>query len=249
MPAQTIDEVLAQLDVLIEQAKSAHSPLGYFPALYRKVTAGVKQGIERGEFDDGPRMERLDVIFANRYLAACEALERGEAPTRCWAVAFDAAGHWRPIVLQHLLLGMNAHINLDLGIAAAQAAPGSALAALEPDFNRINVVLASLVGGVRQDMEAIWPLLGVLDRAVGGAEDRIANFSMEKARNAAWTFANTLATADAAAHAGLIDGRDAEIALLGRFLWRPGILARLAGLAIRLTERGTIGHKIALVTT
>jgi hypothetical protein len=247
MLAQTIDEVLAQLDAGIARAKGAQSPLGYFPALYRKVTARVKQGIEQGEFDDGPRMERLDVIFANRYLAACEALDRREAPTRSWAVAFDAAGHWPPIVLHHLMLGMNAHINLDLGIAAAQAAPGSALPSLERDFNRINVVLASLVGGVKKDMETIWPLLGVLDRLVGSAEDRIANFSMEKARNAAWTFANQLAAADPLEHSALINGRDADVELFGQFLWRPGILARLSALVVRLTERGRVDHKISLI--
>ncbi len=247
MPAQTIDAVLAQLDVRIAQAKDAHSPLGYFPALYRKVTARVKQGIEQGEFDDPPRMQRLDVIFANRYLAACEALDRGDAPTRSWSVAFEATGYWPPIVLQHLLLGMNAHINLDLGIAAAQAAPGEALAALEPDFNRINGVLASLVDGVRTDMEAIWPLLRVLDRVVGDVENSLTNFSMTKARNAAWRFANTLASADPARRAALIDARDAEVALFGRFLWQPGIPARLAIAKIRLTERGTVGHKIGLI--
>ena len=30
------------------------------------------------------------------------------------------AGRWRPIVLQHLLLGINAHINLDLGVTASE---------------------------------------------------------------------------------------------------------------------------------
>ena len=37
-----------------------------------------------------------------------------------WKKAFDSSTHYWPIVLQHLLMGMNAHINLDLGIAAAE---------------------------------------------------------------------------------------------------------------------------------
>ena len=99
--------------------------MGYFPALYRKVTVEVKRGIEERVFDDGPRMERLDVVFAKRYLDAFDAYMEGGAPTRAWVLAFETTGQWWPIVLQHLLLGMNAHINLDLGIAAARVSPGS----------------------------------------------------------------------------------------------------------------------------
>ena len=87
--------------------------------MYRRVTAEVKRRIEAGEFDDGPRMERFDVLFARRYLDAWAQHERGEVPTGVWALAFAAGERWRPVVLQHLLLGMNAHINLDLGIVAA----------------------------------------------------------------------------------------------------------------------------------
>ena len=45
--------------------------MGYFATLYRKVTIQVKKGIADNFFDDGPRMERLDVILANRYTQAC----------------------------------------------------------------------------------------------------------------------------------------------------------------------------------
>jgi len=44
----------------------------------------------------------------------------GQTPTESWVKAFDATEFWWLIVLQHLLMDMNAHINLDLGIAAAE---------------------------------------------------------------------------------------------------------------------------------
>ena len=87
----TIDGVINELDRTIAEARREASRLGYFPALYRKVTLSVKQGIADGRFEDGKRMERLDVIFANRYLQAIAKLRAGEAPTRSWAIAFDAA--------------------------------------------------------------------------------------------------------------------------------------------------------------
>ena len=43
--------------------------LGLLERQYKKDMS-VKEGIEKGRFDDGPRMEQLDVNFANRYLEA-----------------------------------------------------------------------------------------------------------------------------------------------------------------------------------
>ena len=64
--AQTIDEVIEALDGVLDEARRDGSRLGYFAALYRKVTIEVKKGIAAGYFDDGPRMERLDVLdYAN----------------------------------------------------------------------------------------------------------------------------------------------------------------------------------------
>ena len=68
-------------------------------------------------------------------------------------MAFEAATRWRPIILQHLLLGMNAHINLDLGIAAATVAPREALPSFQHDFDEINVILTGLIGAVEAEMQ------------------------------------------------------------------------------------------------
>jgi len=247
MPASTIDEVLERLDELIERARSDSSRRGYFPALYRKVTASVKQGIHDGIFDDRERMERLDVVFANRYLEAVEADERGEAPTLSWQVAFEAADTWRPIVLQHLLLGMNAHINLDLGIAAAAAAPGAELESLHNDFNRINDVLANLVGGVKEELSTVWPALRLLDRLAGTKEDRVINFSMTQARDQAWRHAQRLAPLSEAERGARIEKLDHWVSDFGRLVWRPGYKARAITLWIRLRERGSVPEIIDLL--
>lgn len=108
---------------LLSGRSTGESRLGYFAALYRRVTMAVKQGVADNIFQDGARMERLDVIFANRYLDALQEFRNGQPTTMSWRAAFQAAAHWYPLVLQQLLVGMNAHINLDLGVAAACCAP------------------------------------------------------------------------------------------------------------------------------
>lgn len=248
MPAATIDEVIERLDEVIARARREGSRKGYFAALYRKVTASVRDGIRAGRFEDGARLERLDVIFANRYLEAVAAAERGEPPTRSWQVSFAAAPAWWPIVLQHLLLGMNAHINLDLGIAAARTAPGGELAALETDFNRINDVLAELTGGVKEELAMVWPRLRRLDRKAGRVDDRIVRFSITRAREHAWQLARRLAPLAPADQAAEIAAADRKVAKLGRLIWRPGPIARLKLGFIRLGERGTVPEIIELLS-
>ena len=135
MQATTLDEVIAQLDAIISTSKQQSSRLGYFACLYRKMTMAVKQGITDHLFQDGPRMEKLDVIFANRYLTAYNTFTQNKSVTQAWQVAFEATAKNDYIALQHLLLGINAHINLDLGIAAAEASEGTDINALEKDFN------------------------------------------------------------------------------------------------------------------
>lgn len=246
MPATTIDEVLAALDAIIARAIREESPMGYFPALYRTVTAKVKEGIETGFFDDGPRMERLDVVFANRYLDALAAFERGEAPTRSWQVACAAASRWRPIILQHLLVAINAHINLDLAIAAAQTAPAEALGGLRRDFDRINEVLASLVADVRRDIGDLSPWIGLVDRAGGRRNDAVINFSLTVARQEAWRFATELAPIPPDQFAGPIGLRDAQVGELGSYVMRPGILT--AGLLlVRLREGSDVPRTIRVL--
>ncbi|RDV14519.1 hypothetical protein DXT99_14050 [Pontibacter diazotrophicus] len=110
---KTTDEVITALDNIIQQSISTNDRAGYFAVLYYLVTCRVKEEIIHHEFDDGPRMERLDVLFANRYLEAWHLWKEGRQPTASWGVAFRSATLAPAIILQHLLLGVNAHINLD----------------------------------------------------------------------------------------------------------------------------------------
>jgi hypothetical protein len=192
MPPETIDEVLTQLDQIIHRARTERDRLGFFATLYRNVTIKIKEGIAADLFEDGPRMERLDVLFANRYLTTLESFRRGEPVSKCWLCSFQIAADWPPIILQHLLTGMNAHINFDLGIAAQAVAPGSQLPSLENDFNKINDLLGGMVIKVRSNIEEVSPWIKLLDRYASQTQDRIINFSLGKARASSWLVANLI---------------------------------------------------------
>ena len=248
MPAKTIDEVIQQLTDIVDWSINRNSRLGYFAALYRHVTIQVKAGIGDGFFEDGERMERLDVIFANRYLDAFEQNRRNMAPTRSWQIAFEASNQWWPIVLQHLLLAMNAHINLDLGIAAARTCPGQAVQDLKVDFNKINAILASMVDGVQKDLAEVWPMLKILDRIGGKTDEAVINFSIDKARDHAWRVAEDLAPLALDEQISRIDALDSETVVVGRLIRRPGLMLSTANKIIRCCERGSIPQIIAMLS-
>jgi hypothetical protein len=190
--ARTIDDVISILDKIIKEEVAIQSNLAIFPVLYKQVTERIKEGVVHQEFDDNPRMQRLDVIFANRYLDAYFIYKDGGKPSVCWLHAFEAAKDESLITLQHLLLGINAHINLDLGIAVSKTVGNTSdLPTIHNDFNKINAILSSMVDAVQKSIGTVSPLFFLLDRFAKGKEDAIAAFSINVARDGAWIFANT----------------------------------------------------------
>ena len=150
--------------------------------------------------------------------------------------------------MQHLLAGMNAHIGLDLGIAAATICPGSGIESLHNDFNKINTILAGLVNTVESELADMWPILKPIDWLVGKLDEQIAIFSMDIAREAAWNVA--LQYAPLQTHPqqeNFIIARDAKVAAFGKKIIRPGFLLTIFIEIFRVFERGTVKKKIEIL--
>ena len=231
-----IDAIVDRLDEIIRVARRDRSCLAYFAALYRGVTLQVREGIAAGRYEDRSRMERLTTVFAYRYLDALDHFQHGQSPGSSWRAAFEAASRWRPIVLQHLLLGINAHINLDLGVACALTAPGSEVAALRPDFDAINDILGEMTDDVQDKLGRVWPPLVWLDRLAARSDEEAFHFSLRKARAAAWKAAERLAPLDAEAMADEVWRLDAQAAVLAHLILHPGMKTSAAKLIVRLSE-------------
>ena len=248
MELKTIDDVIGELGEIMQWSEANKSRMGYFPSLYRKVTIRVKEEIAAGEFEVANRMENLDVVFASRYIDAFHAWQKNEPCSKSWEVAFTAAPKWRYIVLQHLLVGMNAHINFDLAIAAAEIAPGSAIHDLEADFKQITGLLNDLTDSVKQDLTQVWPLLRILDWFGGRLGDWLANLGMKIARNIAWENAVKLALLDPAERKAEIQRLDAEVGALGDIILSPSVLANQVIRFIRLGELKTVKRIIGILS-
>lgn len=240
----SIDDVLAALDDIIERSVGENSTAAIFAHVYRRTTAKVKEGIAVGRFEDNRRMEQFDVVFARKYIDAWWDFKEGRPVAKSWELAFSANGN-KLVIMQHVLLGMNAHINLDLGIAAAEFAPEEKVQELEQDFMLINELLAELVDEVQERIGSVSPLMFFLDWVGKSDDEAIVNFSITKARECAWEVAEQLSAAPADRKASIITDVDNRISGFGRIVAHPpGFLISKVLAFIRLFEEKDIGEII-----
>lgn len=225
MNPTSIDQVIEKLESIIRWSEENSSRVGFFASLYLRVTRTIKSKIGEGYFDDDERLEKLDVIFANRYFAAYEQFRNNDpALPKAWAVAFDAVSNDGLIIVQHLLLGISAHINIDLGVASAQTAPGAEIDDLEGDFQKVNDVLATLVPASLAEISELSPLLHLLEDVAGQKEEEIINFSIKVARKFSWNLALQLAPLTASDQEEIIDQKNTTVAKLGDKVVNPGFV-------------------------
>jgi Family of unknown function (DUF5995) len=225
------------IDELREIALDADDAAGYFPALYVRVTEDIATGIRAGRFADGERMERLVEAFAGYYLRA----RRAEAPVpRCWQATWDVAANPDLLIVQHLLLGINAHVNHDLAQAIVEIAPHyGGLEAVRSDFGIINDVLAGSFTGVIGDLDAVSRWASEAATLGGG---RLFNFSMRAARAQSWGAAERLYALDEPARRAYVGELDRLVSILAYMVTRPIFpLGLVVWLARRFEQRDPRG--------
>ena len=205
-------------------------------------------------FDDPVLMRKMVVQFANRYFEALEHLcnkdiDKIRGP---WAVAFEAGSKKGLISAQHFALSANAHINLDLAIAAAQVCHdnGKSISDFEDDFNTMNDVLASLYEQMNDCVALIWPWFGKMAYKFSKIIWKLEDKSMEYLRTESWINAEKyfgyLESGDRNSFDQLVEENEKITAKLGAFMAAPGIIPRMFIWSASKTERYSMGLRISL---
>jgi hypothetical protein len=219
----------ATIDELRSVALAAGDASGYFPAMYARITHEVETAAAAGRFDDGRRMETFAQAFAGWY----PRLRHETTPIPgCWRAAFDVAGDGRLMIVQHLLLGINAHVNHDLPqVVVASAQRGTDLAQLRPDFDAVNDILA-------ESLPMVLRSLGTVSRWVNTAAvfggRQLFDFSLQVARRRAWDAAVRMHALDDAGRAAYVAELDELVRVLAYLVANPGPVSRLG---VRLGRR------------
>lgn len=198
--------------------------------MYKRATIAIDDTIRNGK--DGHAFQRPAVMaqfaltFSQRYFDAVNAHfdPRGyERPTHLWQWHFQGLRYNQPIVFQHRLTAVDAHINLDLGIAAAHVGRGS-MPKLRADFNVVNTILVSQVQAVLTALGDVSPKLQkIRDHIPDAVEVEAINDLLKEFRKLAWGFATTIAEEDEDRTQEMIDLHDSWASGLSTlYLYPPG---------------------------
>jgi len=166
-----------------------------FNELYLAVTRAVALESASTTFEDPPFMSRLDVIFADLYFAAIDDDVAGRSLPPAWAPLFERRAQRRIAPLQFAIAGMNAHINHDLALALASATKELAIGLdrdtpQHRDYIAINGVLERVQDEIKERFTT--GVIRDIDKAGGRVDDMFASWSVARARDNAWTQAQTL---------------------------------------------------------
>jgi Family of unknown function (DUF5995) len=123
------------------------------------------------------------------YVEALRAYEEGdmERVPRAWRVAFDLGAAGEGLVIQHLVLGINAHVNHDLPIALANMGVDPNRPRRYDDHTSVNVVLGATLDALQGNVERLYsPVLKLLDNLLGRWDDEFSFAIVKNARENAW---------------------------------------------------------------
>jgi AcrR family transcriptional regulator len=187
--ALTVDAVLSRMRVL-DTALPARDGIAVFNRVYLAVTEAVDRHIDGGRFPDASAATALDVRFAERYLAAVDAVEEDRRPPACWRPLFQFRRHPGVRPLQFALAGINAHIGHDLALAVVDTCRtlGCEPVELEDEFDRVGDLLVSLEERIRDELMPGPDLLQIADPLT----HLLGSWSLERAREATWAAARAL---------------------------------------------------------
>jgi uncharacterized protein with von Willebrand factor type A (vWA) domain len=187
-----IDDVVDRLRGIVAAA-APDDGVRAFAAVYLATTEAVRDRLRAGFFADPDTVDRLDVVFAERFFAAADAAAADGPVPRVWEPLFAARADRRVLDVQFVLAGMNSHINHDLAVAVVEVceqlgrAPDTA--PFPADYFRVTDVLVEIEAQVRR---RLLERAAALDGPLQPLLHLVDSWSLARAREAAWIKAQVL---------------------------------------------------------
>jgi Family of unknown function (DUF5995) len=196
------DGVVDPIEAVAARMEAVAAPLSpedgvrRFNELYLAVTLEVARvEAEGAAFEDAAFVSRLDVVFADLYFQAVDEDGAGRSVSRAWRPLFEKRATRGIAPLQFAIAGMNAHINHDLALALVTTTKefGIGLRRDTPQ-HRDYVLVDGILERVQEEIKDRFTtgVIKDIDRAGGRVDDMVASWSVSRARDNAWTQAQTL---------------------------------------------------------
>ena len=187
-----------RMQSLVRQWQNSRNRRVIFGHTYLLMTGNMLEAMEAGEFHDRTWISSYLSRFAGYYFRALEQYERGWflAPP-VWRVAFQVAENPQTMTWQHLLLGINAHINFDLVSVLIdlldpiwERLGAEDRARRYRDHEHVNEIIGRTMEAVQDRIIARYsPLLDALNRVPFEIEDRLVAKAIRTWREQVWKHA------------------------------------------------------------
>ena len=199
--------ILLRMEQRIAALRAAGDDRRIFLAVYTTMTRAIHEGVVSGRFMDPAWTALLTARFAGLYFDADHAWECGDDTCpRAWCAAFAAAGQPRISVVEHALLGINAHIVYDLPFAVAAAMQdagdvrdgrlqGDTLVRRRHDYEVVNHILAETITAAQAVLAEESRVSRVLDTVAMRLDEYAAEALLRASRTQGWHNALALAVA------------------------------------------------------
>lgn len=180
MSMHTTDLLLCRMFAQADAWETLSDRRYIFLRCYGMMSRNMANAIDEGRFSDAQWVEQLMQRFAMYYFDALELYEQNHPGTpTVWRQAHTAAREKSLHILQHLLLGINAHINYDLPLALYDGLHREwpALAEAEQqtrrsDHETVNQIIAETIDSVQDIViEPQSPFMAVVDRLMGRMDE------------------------------------------------------------------------------
>ncbi len=190
--------VTDRMQTLIDQWEQVSDRRAEFLQCYRLMTSNMFLAIDAGEFHDATWVAALLHHFAEYYFVALDDYEHQSAGIpEPWQFAFDTATRDDVLILQNLLLGINAHINYDLVLALVdmlepewEALPPERRQLRYEDHHHVNDIIGRTVDSVQdQVVDPALPAMRLVDGLLGPVDEWIASRTIAHWREAVWNAA------------------------------------------------------------
>lgn len=175
-----------------------------FLRCYSLMSGNVLAAVRAQQFADSDWVANLMHHFAGYYFKPLARYNAGAGPVpTVWKRAHDAAREEEATAAQHLLAGINAHINYDLALAVFDLLEPE-WTALSParrgerrdDHDLINVIIADTVNRVQDEVvERHDPWMDIIDRLGGGLDEWLAAQMIRIWRDRVWERSQALLAA------------------------------------------------------
>ena len=151
--------------------------------------------IQQGEFHDSAWITELLQLFARYYFHALDAYEHKARNTPVvWRYAFDAAHLPGFIPVQHLMVGVNAHINYDLVLSITNLLSrewsllsDAARQERYEDHTHVNQIIARTLDQVQEQVIERWaPEMNLVDVLMGPLDEWLTTRWIFRWREAVW---------------------------------------------------------------